>query len=55
MNRKYWIYETARAAITAFSKEEDGQDLVEYSLLVSFLALAGAGLMASVGTTIKEC
>jgi Flp pilus assembly pilin Flp len=54
MNRKNWmIYNTAVSAVTAFGKEENGQDLVEYSLLVSFLALAGAGLLAGVGTTVK--
>jgi Flp pilus assembly pilin Flp len=52
--RRRMIYKTAVTAITAFGKGEDGQDLVEYSLLVSSLALVGAGLMASVGTTVQE-
>ncbi|MGI8961352.1 MAG: Flp family type IVb pilin [Bryobacteraceae bacterium] len=51
--RRRMIYKTARTAVAAFGKEEHGQDMVEYSLLVSFLALAGTGVMAGVGTSIN--
>ena len=32
--------------------EEDGQDLVEYSLLLAFIALAAIGLLGGVKTTV---
>jgi len=32
----------------AFWQEEDGQDLVEYSLLLAFIALAAVALLSSV-------
>lgn len=37
----------------AFWQEEDGQDLVEYSLLLAFIALAAVALLSGVGTNIK--
>lgn len=33
--------------VTAFCLEEDGQDLIEYSLLIVFMALACAALFGS--------
>jgi Flp pilus assembly pilin Flp len=35
-------------AMKAFWQEEDGQDLVEYSLLLAFIALAAVALLNSV-------
>jgi Flp pilus assembly pilin Flp len=35
-----------------FYREEDGQDMVEYSLLLGFIALAGVALMQTAGTQI---
>ena len=35
-----------------FLKEEDGQDLVEYTLLLSFVALASAGLFVAGGGSL---
>jgi len=35
-----------------FWKEEQGQDLIEYSLLMAFIALASAALFTSTGTSI---
>jgi Flp pilus assembly pilin Flp len=35
-------------AMKAFWQEEDGQDLVEYSLLLAFIALAAVALLSSV-------
>jgi len=36
-----------------FLQDEQGQDLVEYTLLLAFVALASAGLFISAGTTIS--
>lgn len=36
-----------------FWKEEEGQDLVEYSLLLAFIALAAVGLLSGTRTTIS--
>jgi Flp pilus assembly pilin Flp len=33
-------------------EEEDGQDLVEYSLLLAFIALAAIALLSSAGSSI---
>ncbi len=41
------------AALLAFWKEEDGQDLVEYSLLLAFIALAAVALLGTAKTTIN--
>jgi pilus assembly protein Flp/PilA len=38
--------------VNAFLKEEDGQDLVEYSLLLAFIALAAVSILATVKTSI---
>lgn len=38
---------------TAFWKEEDGQDLVEYSLLLAFIALATIGVLTTVQGSLK--
>lgn len=37
-----------------FWNEEDGQDLVEYTLLLAFVALASAALFISAGTSINN-
>jgi Flp pilus assembly pilin Flp len=34
-------------------KEDEGQDLIEYTLLVTFIALAAAAIFPAVGTTIN--
>jgi Flp pilus assembly pilin Flp len=34
-----------------FLRSEDGQDLVEYTLLIAFLALSSAALFSSVGSS----
>jgi Flp pilus assembly pilin Flp len=36
-----------------FWKDEQGQDLIEYSLLMAFVALASAALFIGAGGTIK--
>ena len=35
------------------SKDEQGQDLIEYTLLIAFVALASAALFLGAGGTIK--
>ena len=39
--------------IKALWQEEDGQDLVEYSLLLAFIALATIGVLTTVQGSIK--
>ena len=39
--------------VNAFLKEEDGQDLVEYSLLLAFIALAATAVLGQVKTTLN--
>lgn len=39
--------------LTRLWKEEEGQDLVEYALLLALLALAATGTMTTLGTTIS--
>jgi pilus assembly protein Flp/PilA len=34
-------------------KEEEGQDLIEYALLVAFIALVAAAIFPTVGATIN--
>ena len=36
-----------------FWQNEQGQDLVEYTLLLAFVALASAGILISMGTSIS--
>lgn len=38
-------------AAISFAKCEQGQDLVEYSLLLTFICLVGAALFISMGNT----
>jgi Flp pilus assembly pilin Flp len=40
--------------LKAFWQEEDGQDLVEYSLLLAFIALAAVALMSSAGASVNK-
>jgi Flp pilus assembly pilin Flp len=37
-----------------FVRDEQGQDLIEYTLLLSFVALASAGLFISVGESVSQ-
>jgi len=37
----------------AFWKEEEGQDMVEYALLLAFVALAAVSLLSGVKTSIN--
>jgi Flp pilus assembly pilin Flp len=35
-------------------KDEQGQDLIEYTLMLAFVALASAALFSSAGTSINQ-
>ena len=39
--------------IKSFCQEESGQDLVEFSLLLGFLALGSLALLGTAGTSVK--
>ena len=39
--------------IAAFRREERGQDLIEYSLLIGFVAIAAVGMFVSSGDSLK--
>ncbi len=42
------------STLHAFWQEEDGQDLVEYSLLLAFIALAAVAILSSASTNIQK-
>lgn len=42
-----------REALRRLSQGDSGQDLLEYALLVSLIAIAAAGAVTTVGGTIK--
>ena len=39
--------------VTNFWKDEQGQDLIEYTLLLAFVALASAALFIGAGGSVK--
>lgn len=40
-------------AVQRFVKDENGQDLIEYTLLLAFVALASAAVFTSTGQSIS--
>jgi Flp pilus assembly pilin Flp len=42
------------SVLNAFWKEEDGQDLVEYSLLLAFIALSAIALLSGMRTNLAS-
>jgi len=42
-----------RSFLQIFWKDESGQDLIEYTLLMAFVALASASLFISAGTSVS--
>ena len=42
------------SALKAFWQEEDGQDLVEYALLMAFIALAAVAVLTSLKTNVTS-
>jgi Flp pilus assembly pilin Flp len=41
------------SALQAFWREEDGQDLIEYALLMAFIALAAVAVLGTLQTNVK--
>ena len=41
------------SALRAFWREEDGQDLIEYALLMAFIALAAVAVLTSLQGNVK--
>ncbi len=39
--------------LKSFIKDEQGQDLVEYTLLMAFIALASAAIFVNAGKSVK--
>jgi Flp pilus assembly pilin Flp len=42
-----------RTASTSFLRDEQGQDLIEYTLLLAFVALASAALFIGAGSSVS--
>jgi Flp pilus assembly pilin Flp len=42
-----------KAFLQRFWQEESGQDLIEYTLLMAFVALASASLFISAGSSVQ--
>ncbi len=42
-----------RSILQRFWREESGQDLIEYTLLMAFVALASASLFVSAGSSVS--
>ena len=42
------------STLKAFWQEEDGQDMVEYALLIAFVAIAAIALLGGVGNSVKS-
>jgi Flp pilus assembly pilin Flp len=40
--------------LTAFRRDESGQDLIEYALLMAFIALAAVAVLSGVKTNITK-
>jgi Flp pilus assembly pilin Flp len=40
--------------VLRFVREEDGQDLIEYTLLLAFVCLASAALFINAGSTMSN-
>ena len=41
-------------SINGFWQDEEGQDLIEYTLLLAFVALSSAALFTSAGTSVSK-
>jgi|HubBroStandDraft_4_1064222.scaffolds.fasta_scaffold57222_2 Flp pilus assembly pilin Flp len=42
------------ASIGSFWRDQDGQDLIEYTLLMAFVALSSAALFTQAGTNVSK-
>ena len=54
MVQRLRIREFLVCAIGGFWRDEDGQDLIEYTLLLAFVALSSAALFSNVGTSVSK-
>ena len=43
-----------KMSIRNFTTDEQGQDLIEYTLLMAFIALASAAIFTSAGTSVNS-
>jgi Flp pilus assembly pilin Flp len=50
----YWPQTPNMSFIQRFLKDEQGQDLIEYTLLIAFIALASASIFVSAGGSISS-
>ena len=41
------------AGLTKFALDDEGQDLLEYALLVALIALVSVGVITTAGTNVK--
>ena len=53
MKRNVLKFFVNRAAVR-FLREEEGQDLIEYSLLLAFVCLSGAAMFIGMGQTTSQ-
>jgi Flp pilus assembly pilin Flp len=55
INRR-WMHKVSvvRRALHAGWQENEGQDMVEYALLLGFVALAGVSLLSGIRTSISS-
>jgi pilus assembly protein Flp/PilA len=40
--------------LARFVREEDGQDIIEYSLLAAFISISGYVLLQTIGTNVNS-
>ena len=43
-----------KTIVIRFFKDEEGQDLIEYTLLMAFIALASAGIFLHAGSSVNK-
>lgn len=49
----FFVWTQSLLWLVAFWEDETAQDLVEYSLLLAFIAMAAIALLSAAGTSIK--
>jgi Flp pilus assembly pilin Flp len=53
INRSLYTGQEMKSAMSRFFNDEQGQDLIEYTLLLAFVALASATLFTKAGGSVK--
>jgi Flp pilus assembly pilin Flp len=43
-----------KSMVMGFLREEEGQDLIEYTLLMAFIALASAAIFVNAGSSVNS-